>query len=233
MRTRGLSLIELVLYLALLAVLTTLVSQVLVANRRDLERPTASFAAQGSVLAVQGMLQRDLEETDRSTVRFHPAPLGPGLSLISARTGRSAGEELVLKNGLPLWQKYVYYLLEPDPQAPGTGQLVRFEGALGGKPTTVPRPSALPPARAAAAPGSRRVLARGLALPGQAVEPLKLTLGPYGGFRGAFRDARGDESATDFLRHPLVLVEVSARQVSPATGKLTFLRYPIVVLPRN
>lgn len=236
MRRRGVSLLELVLYMALLVILGSLVARMTFANIRGMEKPAASFRVQQNLLAVQRMLQRDLEETDISTVRIYPNPQHPdeppGLSLASARAlGGPQGDRLMFQNGLPLWQKFVYYTLKPDPGHPGVGTLLRREGPLATPATTLPPASALPPS---SAPAQRQaVAARFLCLPGASIPELPLRLDSQGGFKVEFVDAWGHTSLTDFRRHPLVSVTLASEEISQTTGKRTFITYKMTVLPQN
>jgi hypothetical protein len=233
---KGFSLVELMVYAFLTVLILGVVFRMMVLNRRQMERPAATFRTQQELLTAHRYLERDIEETRLSSIRIypnssHPNAL-PGISLSSPRSIEDDSLKLS-PTGFPVWQKTVYYFLEKDPRRPSSARLVRREGVISGYPSAVPLASYHEPARAPFNRRRERVVARSLLLPMESIPLLSRRLGPAGGFEAYFSDAWGRRSLDDFRNYRMLSVILWAGSVSQTTGKPTVLNYPIQVVPRN
>jgi len=235
-RQGGVSLIELSIYMFLLVVVLGIVFRMAILNRRQIEKPAASFRIQQDLLSVQEILRRDLTETNLSTVRIFPNPdfpdAPPGMSLISPR-GIKDDEIQTTQFGNPYWQKIIYYTLEKDPDRQGVGRLVRKENVIAGLPSAQPKASPEEPSKADYDPETRKVVARYVLLPNQKVPQLGLDLKEQGGFEVFFMDPDGNRSITDSQNHPIVGIDLFLREISSSTGETTVMKYPVRVYPRH
>jgi hypothetical protein len=146
----------------------------------------------------------------------------------------TTGELEHTASGTPLWQKIVYYYVESNPATPGLGRLIRKEGLVPGLPSANAIASTFPPSTAPFIDKRWRVVAQGIYMPRQRIEPLGRDLDARGGFIAFFSDATGNStSTTDFQRLHLVNVTLLAGEVSKSSGKLSVLELPIKMVPRN
>jgi type II secretory pathway pseudopilin PulG len=233
-RRKAFTLVELVIYMFLMVVLLGIVFRMAIVNRRQMEKPAAGFRAVQTFLSLQSILNRDLQETDLSTVRIYPNPrfpgAPPGMSLASPRGLADDAVKMTPQGGV-LWQKIIYYYVMPDPSRPGTGRLVRKEGLVPGLPSTKPVASAFEPSVAGFDRGRRRFVATNILLANQEIPQLKLSLGRHGGFEAVFMDGEGKTSPAYTPRHPLIVLNLTVREISPATGKPTVMRYQVRACP--
>lgn len=220
----------------LAVILLGIVVRMVTLNRKQMEKPAASFRIQQEVLALQEFLRRDLKETHLSTVRIYPNSdypnEPPGISMVSNRT-LLQDEAMTTSAGHPYWQKTVYYTLEDDPDREGTGRLVRMEGVTSGLPSTSPKADSKPPSQATIDPRRKKVLSRFIVMPNEKLPGLNKTTTDQGGFEASFIDEEGDSSRTDFLQHPIVNVNLIFMEKSASTGKPTIMNYEIRMYPEN
>lgn len=235
-KQRGFSLFELVIYSFLLAVILGIVFRMAIFNRRTFGKPAASFRIQQDLMSIQEQLRRDLEETHLSTVRIFPdnpaSADPPGISMISPRD-IVKDEIQTTPSGTPNWQKIIYYYMEKDPDRPETGRLVRHEGVIPGLPSANPAASDFKPNEAPHEAKRSRIAARHIMLPNDSAKEINLTLGNQGGFEANFMDQNGDKSRTDYQHKHVVLVNLTAKEISKSTGKPTVLGTEIRVYPRH
>jgi len=233
----GFSLVEMLIYAFLLLMILGVVFRMAIQGRRNAERPMASYRLQQNLMAAQKYLQQDLRETRLCTIRIYPNPSSPdakpGISMASPRS-IATGDLKLTPSGTPLWQKVVYYCLEGDPANPATGSLVRKEGTLPGLPSANPAASPYEPSQAPCEKKHCRTVAKCIYMPGQTIDVLGKDLKEAGGLVAYFSDAAGTrKSATDYQSCHLVNVILIAGETSQATGKLTVMEYPVMVMPRN
>ncbi|MFH0802331.1 MAG: hypothetical protein V2A78_08120 [bacterium] len=235
-REKGFSLVELMIYAFLTVLILGVVFRMMVLNRRQMERPAATFRIQQELLSVHRYLERDLEETRLSSIRIYPNSSHPNaLPGISLASPRSIDDDTLKLSptGFPIWQKIIYYFLEKDPRHSSTARLVRREGTISGYPSALPLASSYEPSTAPSNRRRERIAAKSLLLPGEKIPLLSRQLGPAGGFEVYFSDARGGRSLDDFRNYRLITIILWAGAVSQTTGKSTVLSYPIQVVPRN
>lgn len=235
-KKRGFSLFELVIYAFLLAVILGIVFRMAIFNRRTFEKPAASFRIQQDLMSIQEQLRRDLEETHLSTVKIFPADPNstdpPGISMISPRD-IVKDEIQTTPSGTPNWQKIIYYYVEKDPDRPETGRLVRREGTIPGLPSANPSASPYKPNEAPHESKRGRIAARHIMLPNDAAKEINLKLGNQGGFEANFMNHNGEKSRTDYQHNHIVVVNLTAKEISKSTGKPTVLGTEIRVCPRH
>ena len=242
---RGFTLIEMVIYMFLMTLILGLVYSMAVVNRRQMERPAASFRIQQSLLAAHQLLKQDLKYTRLSTIRIYPNDSHPeeppGIAMASPQD-RNGNFTLSGQDGMLFW-KTIYYTLEKIPDSPETGRLVRkevyyshigvqvsqpypYEPALDELPSKVRIPNKWNPVK---------VVCNCIYLPNTTITELSRTLDGAGGFKACFTDAAGSSrkrvyNALDELK--LVEIELVAGEKSVTTGKLTMLNYRITVFPQ-
>ena len=106
---RGFTLVELLIYAFLMVILLGVVFRMAIANRRQMERPAASFRIHQDFLSVGKVIRQDLEETSIGSVVIYPnddfPKEPPGMAMLSARDKNGVFQST--PQGTPLWQKVV------------------------------------------------------------------------------------------------------------------------------
>lgn len=234
-RRRAFTLLETAVAMFLFVLVLGIVFRVLVLNRRSLERPAAAARLTQELLKAQKSLRQDLEGTKLSTVCVYPHPGAPfeppGISFISCRAVHD--DSVDFEMGAVKWQKHIFYTVAPDPGDSRFCVLHRCEIVMPGYPSTAPKSAAIGPAEAMARAVKKRAVARGIVTPHSAFPRQGLSFGARGGFDAYFADAAGFRSETDSWDYRIVAVELTVAELSKATGRLSVLRYPLRITPRN
>jgi hypothetical protein len=186
---------EAVVYGVLSLLAVGLLGTLLVESRRVFGQSTATFLVDRAFDRALIVLRRDLAETSLTSIRVYPGPPGtpqehepPGLTFIAA-----GGE--VTPQGVPRWNRHVFYTLKGESTAPGvvTAPLVRWEKPLE-KPSGEPVPTSLLPSQTMPGAAVDAVL-RDVQQPRTQVPDIEESkVGARGGFQVTFvrRSAQSD-----------------------------------------
>lgn len=238
-RSRGVTLIEMIVAMGVALVVMTCAYALYRENRLMLEKPRASYSLQDDLLAGTRWIQRDLSETNLLSIRTFPNSSAPdeppGMAMLSPRS--AIDEVLVLSEyGGVRWQKYIYYTLEPVDAT--TGNLVRMEGPIADMSTPldagrrVPLPSTKIPTMGGD-PSSRRIVARHLLLPNASL-PAEVGKIPGGGFEaGIERNGLLQPVTGTLMTSAPITVDLRVFTVSTSTGRPSMLSRRVVTLPQN
>lgn len=205
MRHRGMTLIELVLYMALSIVAGVLLWSVNGMIRGGQQAVTSSYLVSGDTEKAIEWIRRDVSETALASIEVFPNPAkpgeAPGASLVSNRAfdPDQNGRPLVNRWGAPQWDKHVLYTLEREGSAQ-TGNLVRWEREIESKNFL---PVVCPVVPSSAGQSKQKVLLRDVLAPNLA----SADFGPagsgvtdgFGGFRMQFIRRAGNGSGADTL----------------------------------
>jgi type II secretory pathway pseudopilin PulG len=117
-KPKGYTLIELIIYIGMGALLLALVAAFFKISRRQYESASSSYLiGQESSTAIQ-WVKRDLQETALSTIRItregSSNPGMPAMSLIAAGENDDHRKFAVSRYGTPAWNRYVFYNLTTD-----------------------------------------------------------------------------------------------------------------------
>lgn len=217
MRRRGFTLIELLVYCALSLVIGLAAASLFRLMQGMMITTNVSYLVSRDLEVGLGTFRRDLEEAPLASLQIQsPSAPGatkgqpPGLSMQTARDGQG---NLVLGDlGVPQWQGWVYYTLQPTSEV--TGDLVRWEQAqVSDLPLLAPAlPSPVP-----ATATRRKVVLRSVVLPGAVLPGISsgetLTADLDGGFQVRYvrTDRKGD--ARTYSLSPSSPEQVTAGQV--------------------
>ncbi|MEW6279363.1 MAG: hypothetical protein AB1758_12110 [Candidatus Eremiobacterota bacterium] len=128
MRTRGFTLLELVIYFVLSVSALAIVTSLFVIVRRTSEATYSNYLVSKDTETGINWLRRDLQNSCLATIRVYPGPGGagerPGLSLASCAAADDPFRTQTNRHGRPAWSSHVYYTLEPD--GADKGHLVRW-----------------------------------------------------------------------------------------------------------
>ncbi len=195
MTRRGVTLLELLIYIVLFGLVASLVAEIFVVASRNARQTAAAYAVSGQTDTALRIIRQDLQETALTSVRVYSNNNSPLASMISARemdTERLQGKLLISEYGVPRWRKHIFY-------AYNAGNLVRWEVALPAAeqnrlPKLAVRPTAIP--------GSARIIVRGIVAPRAVVKGLgagSYTASDWGGFRMQFLRRMGGPAGAEVL----------------------------------
>jgi type II secretory pathway pseudopilin PulG len=195
---RGFTLLELVIYCALLLLVTLAIGALFTLGRSAQQSTLGSYLVSGQADTALRWVRHDLSETALVSIKTYPN--APGCSMVSARNTLDKNENLnVSTYGAPLWTKTVFYSLV-IPAGARKGNLVRWEQAIAEK-DFLPHMSSIMPDTGTDSVPTYRVLLHDVLAPKTMVSNLggtKLTSDGYGGFRVEFvrrtNGEDGDES---------------------------------------
>ena len=201
MRTRGFTLLELVIYAALGALALGAILSLFVISRSTQEQAYTSSLVSGRVYTAMQILRRDLQATALSSIQVYPNTNQsgelPGCALASAYLGDD--NELQLNAfGAPRWEKTVFFTLKPKTSL--TGTLVRWEKDYSNI-DLLPQLDLAPPSGIAQA--TQRTLVEDVLLPDKTVENVgpggSYESGKQGGFEVSFIRRAGGEEGEETL----------------------------------
>lgn len=184
MRRRGFTLIELIVYCALVMVIGLAAASLFRLMQGMMVATNVSYLVSRDLEVGLATLRQDLEDAPISSMQVYAPSAGGGLppSLV-LQTARDANGHMVLSPlGVPQWQGWVFYTLEKTSEV--TGDLVRWEQA---QVTDLPLLATLPPSPVPSTATRRRVVLRSVVLPGATLPGVSsggtLTADLDGGFR--------------------------------------------------
>lgn len=190
---RGVTLLELLIYIVLFGLVASLVAEIFVVASRNARQTAASYAVSGQTDTALRVIRQDLQETALTSLRVYSN--GPLASMISSRemdTERLQGKLLISEYGVPRWRKHIFY-------AYNAGNLVRWEVALpAAQQDRLPKLAVRP----TAVPGNARIIVRGILAPRAVVKGLgagSFTASDWGGFRMQFLRRMGGPTGAEVL----------------------------------
>lgn len=222
---RGMSLIELVVYCAVSAVVVGMVTSLYIVLNRTQQHTYAQYLMGSRISSAIRVLRRDLQATALSSIQAYPDQAA--LSFVSAYD--ADGNFTLGDYGSPHWQKHVYYNLN------NKGELTRWASPITDK-NYLPLPASSDPA---SVQGDAKGLTEGLVPPNEAVMGLHEPT-PYGGFEINFvRRENGVDSLSkinpkdseDFETHTK-LVEVTMKTVEGSSTEPIYSSLKFRVCPR-
>lgn len=252
-RSRAATLVELMVYMAVAALVMTAVLSLFRYARRGAASASSGFALGQDAARALLVLRRDLQETSLSSIRYYPKADSTNSMLVMASARDDKNTLHMTQYGVLQWCGYVGYAVLPNGEQ-GLSKLVRWQvtnNFVDRNPT--------PPTDMLAVPASARTVVPNLVSPGfqisadAGVPHLAAAATPAaaaGGFVVGFvrRDSTGNETLsasnpnqiTDTQQAGwsagttgLVDVEVTVAESNMNTGKLSYVQLPLRVAPRN
>ena len=224
-KQRGLTLIEMVVYCAVSAVVVGMITSLYIVLNRTQQQTYASYLMGGRISSAIRVLRRDIQATALSTIQAYPDQAA--LSFASAYD--EDGKFTLGDYGSPHWQKHVYYNLNSK------GELIRWWAPITDK-NYLPLPATSDPS---AVSSNAKGLTEGLVAPKQAVKGLHDPT-PFGGFDVNFvrRDEGVDslsrvnpKDSKDFDTHTR-LVEITMKTVEGSESEPIYSSLKFRVCPR-
>ena len=240
---RGYTMVELVVYTGLSALVLGVILTVFASGRGNFEAVSSSYLVSQDAEAALRWLKTDLRETTIGSLRVYPnsdSPASPpGISMASARNLNNDFQ--FSKWGGPQWTTYVYYTVDDE------GKLIRWmeEHDFKGVPLASNRKPESSDGRE-----SERVILRNLVQPGDELEELG-TMGERGGFDFQFvrYSDDGDEVLTSYnpmqvtsddLDEPpegrnttLVSLLLTVSMSNYRQRNVSYVQLPVRVVPQN
>ena len=204
-RQKGMTLAELIVYMALAVLASTLLWAFQNITRSTQKATTASYLVSGATETCIEWIRRDVNESALASIRAYPenesSTEAPGMSLVSNRAfaKENRGKPLVNSWGAPLWDKHVFYSLQTSP-GENTGNLIRWEKEIANK-NLLPIPSEVAPSMLG--PENSKVLLRDVLAPNVTVSGVGpgggITTDEFGGFRSQFLRRLGGSDGEEML----------------------------------
>lgn len=138
-RNKGFTLLEILIATAIIGLLLSVITTVLIRGTEIYNRTKTRGDIQGNAVAALGLLSRELMETDiRSVYRTSNSTYPAIISFLSAVELNGTAVHYDIDNGKMEWQKYIIYYLTADAKSDIEGKvLIRREY----DPTSSPPPS--------------------------------------------------------------------------------------------
>ena len=253
LKKTGMTYIELIIYIALTAVVAIVGGSLFVLAKNSTESTNANYFLNADAETAVAWLRRDLQQCCLATIQNYPtvqAGQAPGISLCSVLQADDVKRLDANDSGQPNWHNHVYYTLQPNKDK--VGKLVRWSQPTPAATLAAPSVPTLAPALPGAmvASASRTVHSR-VVMPNQQIYGVANPAGnidQYGGFHLQFvrRTEQGDEDliednpavvsarkkSKDF-RSNTRLVQVELKfYTSSNTGKPSFYSLRFRVCPR-
>ncbi|MFA5507285.1 MAG: type II secretion system protein [Vulcanimicrobiota bacterium] len=165
-KQRGFTMMELVIYIGLSAILLGLVAAFFQVSRRQYESASTSYLIGQEATTALQWIKRDLQETALSTIRVELQSEGPTMSMIATSEDSHPRSFKVSPYGTPEWNRYAFYALDKE------GNLHRWDRPL----ADLDSPKRLLPLPATANSTdsnggvNKKVLLRGVMVPGQKIQ---------------------------------------------------------------
>jgi type II secretory pathway pseudopilin PulG len=185
---KGMTMIELVIYIALAAVVAIVSGSLFVLAKRSTENTNANYFLNADAETAVSWLRRDLQQSCLATIQNYPHTLSsqaPGISFCSALQPDDVKRLDVGDNGNPKWRNHVYYTLQPVRDK--VGKLVRWSQPTAANSLTVPTLAPLLPS--AIVSSSSRTIHNRVIMPNQELYGVGNPDGKideHGGFRLQF-----------------------------------------------
>lgn len=160
MRPRGFTLLEVLVSSASFMLVLGVIYGLFILGSQYFRAASGSVEIQQSSITGMNRMQKELMETDISSVAYYPAASPPGITFLSPRNG-SGQYILDPASGAPRWGKYICYYVGPDPSNGALLALYRKEQVLG-IPLSAPTRSAMAPAGFQALSNPASILATSL-----------------------------------------------------------------------
>lgn len=139
LKSKGTTMIELVIYTALAAVVAIVCGSLFVLAKRSTANTEANYFLNADAETAVSWLRRDLQQSCLATIRNYPhtsSSQAPGISFCSALQSDDVKRLDVGDNGNPRWRNHVYYTLQPLRD--NVGKLVRWSQPTAADSLTVP-----------------------------------------------------------------------------------------------
>lgn len=204
MRRYGFTQVEMVIYVALTAVVFALVGSLFKLAKNSTQNADANYFLSADAETCVAWLRRDLQQCSLQSIQNYPSgstskSQAPGISLCSALETNNLARIYANDQGNPYWNNHVYYTLQPLKG--NTGRLVRWiQPTTAGNSTDTPTLAPLLPAQVVAK--SSRVVHSRVLMPNQklwGVDNKTGTIDEHGGLALRFvrQDAQGNETLSD------------------------------------
>lgn len=202
-KTRGMTLIELIVYMALAVLATVLLWSLQKVTRTTRNATTSSYLVNGQTETCVDWMRQDINETALASIQVYPnlqeSSEAPGMAMVSSRS--FADSDLLTNSwGAPQWDKHVAYTLDVKP-GELVGNLVRWERELDNKNLLPQLADFLPSVKGS---GNSKVILRDVLAPDSTVPRVgpsdTTSTDEFGGFRARFirriGGAGGEEAFT-------------------------------------
>ncbi len=201
MKRSGFTQVEMVIYVALTAVVFALVGSLFKLAKNSSQNADANYFLSADAETCVGWLRRDLQQCSLQSIQNYPAVKSsepPGISLCSALETSTATRIYANDQGNPYWKNHVYYTLQPLKG--NTGKLVRWIQPTAANATDTSTLAPLLPSQVVQT--ASRVVHSRVLMPNQkiwGVDDKNGTIDEHGGFALRFvrQDANGNESLSD------------------------------------
>ncbi|MBN9414550.1 hypothetical protein ABS71_10865 [bacterium SCN 62-11] len=201
---RGFTQVEMVIYVALTAVVFALVGSIFKLAKNSSQNADANYFLSADAETCVAWLRRDLQQCSLQTIQNYPATntnnsQAPGISLCSALEANNKDRIYANDQGNPYWNSHVYYTLQPTSKG-NTGKLVRWVSPSASNTTDVASLAPLLPNQIVQK--TSRVVHGRVLMPNQklwGVDNKNGTIDNHGGFALRFvrQDANGNETLSD------------------------------------
>lgn len=251
MRVRGATVLELLVYMALSLVVLSAAITAFNGVRRTGASASSSFILGQDAAVSFDRLRRDFQDTSLQSIRVTPGAGQAWITMAGARDPQ--GKLQISPYGTPNWQNYVCYELLPSQRNDGISTLVRYEQeqTFAGH---SPLPSLKPIQTASkTTPVLNQVVSPGYRLVAQADGLMALqsdAQSAEGGLIVRFvrNQVKGpsllskfnpnektdnDESGWSSGSTNMVDIQITLAEINGSTGKVSSIKLPIRVTPRN
>lgn len=201
---RGFTQVEMVIYVALTAVVFALVGSLFKLAKNSSQNADANYFLSADAETCLAWLRRDLQQCSLQTIQNYPATntnnsQAPGISMCSALEANNKDRIYANDQGNPYWSNHVYYTLQATSKA-NTGKLVRWVAPTATNTTDVASIAPLLPNQVVQK--TSRVVHSRVLMPNQklwGVDNKNGTIDNHGGFALRFvrQDASGNETLSD------------------------------------
>ena len=201
---RGFTQVEMVIYVALTAVVFALVGSIFKLAKNSSQNADANYFLSADAETCVSWLRRDLQQCSLQTIQNYPATntnnsQAPGISMCSALEANNKDRIYANDQGNPYWNSHVYYTLQPTSKG-NTGKLVRWVAPSASNTTDVATLAPLLPNQVVQK--SSRVVHGRVLMPNQklwGIDNKNGTIDNHGGFALRFvrQDANGNETLSD------------------------------------
>lgn len=241
LRRAGMTYIELIIYVALSAVVMAVAGSLFMLAKRSSENTNANYFLSSDTETAVAWLRRDLQQCCLATLQSSPQ----GISMASALDSKEVRRIDVNEDGHPNWRNHVYYTLQPRDKT--VARLIRWNQATA---TEAPRlPTLAPGQPQAVVKASSRTIHTRVLMPNQELYGVGNPDGKidaYGGLHLQFVRRSGPQaedvlsdvnpavaSAQGNIQSDTRLVQVELKFfISTGTGKPSFYSLRFRVCPR-
>jgi type II secretory pathway pseudopilin PulG len=200
MRKRGMTLIELIIYMTLFILASFALLQLYLMGNSTQRTTTSNYILSGDTETAIRTLRNDIQRTALISIRTYGDNTSepPGCSMASDLTPGNETVNVIPSSGAPLWTSTVFYTLTTKGST--KGELIRWEESVA-NPDNLPHPSLTMPS--ALSTKFRHTLLNDAVLRNVPIKGLtgqtNYNTGTFGGFRVQFVQRTGGETGAEVM----------------------------------